>query len=270
IQTGSKWWVLDPYFRTLTTLDDTPVQLHRAEQFVTNNPHRVIAKRTRPLSQELNIEHRFQALEQCMPYLHQLHASRDEWDYSTTAFACLLNSYRPECSFDDDAIPESVLNDIEVNLAMSLCSTRTLDRFFALDKGDPERSISALVESKFDLASRNKRHRNQSLIRTVLLLVRKWYLSVLDIEQEDAPAKLQEYSHPTYHLAIQTTRQLAYDRKVDAADSCLYSSSQWVLHDSIDAVRKSGNKRYAQVHAQRIDKIRRHPSIALPQIRRFL
>jgi hypothetical protein len=267
IKTASHWWIVDPYFDTIKRLHGNPATIDRVHNNLQKAPRGSATENNAKTYQQAIVDHRLKVLDESLPYLRRLHEPRSSWTHVKASMTALFDTnviYKHLKTEEGDAQYTEAMG---TGIVMTMCTSRLL---ISLTQKYPEAEIQTLIGLCRQRAAQNKRYRNQAHLRTMHLLVRECLIDIVRLSSERAIAKKQEFTHPTFQLAVRTINQLAHERSIDVPELSLYSTGQWILHDTLDAVRRSSSKRLQRVTTDRLNRFGKNPEYALPELSHLL
>lgn len=267
IKAASKWWLVDPYFDTIRPLDIKVKSVDRLHNHVRKAPRKTGIQSNSWSFERAFIDHRLTILEEALSYMHRLEEPRTSWTYIDASLTPLIHTN----IFHKIKNTEESEGDYREALGTSIILTLyTLRGMRAMTDKHPGMDPSDMTDTYKRRAMQNKRYRNQVYLRTMRTLVFECLVAIVRLPDTPGLPKKQEFVHPTFQLAVRTVNQLAFERGVDAAELSLYSSSQWIFHDTLDAVRRSTSNRLQRHANLRIRAITKNPEHALPEINHLL
>lgn len=267
IKAGSDWWVIDPYFDTIMKMRNDTEAADRDHARVHKSPRSTGTENNRLTRKQVAVDFRLKILEKSLPYLQRLHEPRSSWSYIDVSLSALVSSNIPYKALGTQEGDEQYAEAISNGVILTLCTPRRVRSFV---RNNPDAEVTGLIGSCKRLATSSKRYRNQAHLRTMHQLVRECLIDIVQLPNERALAKKQEFSHPTFQLAVRTINQLALVREIDVPELSLYSSGQWILHDTFNAVERSSSKRLQRIAKARISLFTKNPEFALPEISHLL
>lgn len=269
IRVGEKWWGIDPYFEVFCPLDDNPKWTDKLHKDIEQYPRMGLMRLQDTYLCDTELKTREAGLEAIATYLKRLDEPIANWRYSKIAIKYTLKSL---IFYDmDDATEASATEKTAETVVANMLSPIAVKRFSR--KAESERKegdLNAFLAQQREKADHTKRYRNICMKRLVYDLAANYCAALLQADRDNQPPNVQELSHGTFQLAVRTVNQLGFMRSIDTPELVLYSRSQWILRDSLDALQRTSSKRLQRVAKQRMKYLSQHPEFLMPDFRLHL
>lgn len=264
IKVASEWWLVDPYYDMLIRLPLKNEMVDDIERSIRENPRTTGTQFNPKTPQQAFTQHRLNVLEKALPYTQRLDQPCSAWSHTGVTLKALVETNIFHKVVDPKEGDKRYTEEIGESIIQTHYTARRAARAFL--SGEQDTNIEGSFDAEIELGTRNKRFRNQVYLRMMHTLARQCLIDIVQLPNEKELARLQEFAHPTFQLAVRTVNQMAHERNIDVPELSLYSSSQWILHDTFDAVCRSQSRQLLRHSTNRIKRIAKNPELALPEI----
>lgn len=253
LRTKSKWWMIDPYFEISNPIEARQ-SVRRFDTFAQTSEKKPRESAAHTMTMPLSAQVRKQqaVLAEHSKFFGRLDEPSSSWAMYESGLSLLANFIEaagyPVTSEDGIAAVHTHINEFHTV---------------------PQSSMRENFWKEIQRSETNKHLRNQMFVRLVEVLISAHIDSIYHLWF--APTLTQECHHATFQLGVFTVNQIAIEQGIDIPELCLYSHSQWILHDSIAAARTSERTLYKTVVERAMRHIQKQDSgLTLPQLRPFL
>jgi hypothetical protein len=269
IRVSGEWWIIDPYFETLRPLKRGAEWGDQHHDNFQAHPRMALIELKSDYECDIELSAREAGLNSIIPYLSRLHEPMANWQYTASAMRCAVESF---IFHDIDKESDVSTADKAAEVVFThMLSPVAVERFTNQPKDQrADGDVDAFFAQQKKQADTVKRYRNTCMKRLTHHLMASYCTRLLNDEGENQQAHVQEFSHGTFQLAVRTVNQLGYMRSIDTPNLVLYSRSQWILRDSLEALRRTPSKRLRRIAQQRINYTSRYPEFLMPDFRLHL
>lgn len=253
LRTKSKWWMIDPYFEISSPVEARQ-SVRRFDTFAQTSEKKPRKSTAHTMTMPLSAQVRKQqaVLAEHSKFLGRLDEPSSSWAMYESGVS-LLASFIEAAGYP-------------VKSEDGIAAVHThIKEFHTV----PQSSMRENFWKEIQRSETNKHLRNQMFVRLIEVLISAHIDSIYLLWF--APTLTQECHHATFQLGVFTVNQMAVEQGIDIPELCLYSHSQWILHDSIAAIRTSERTLYKTVFERAMRHIQKQDSgLTLPQLRPFL
>ena len=263
IMVGEQWMVVDPYMQRIYPL--TALGQKRLQGIDTT-----ILRRPRfrwmfigCRSDALDIQMGLEAFERALT----AYARRSE---PVTAFSlgeAIADVSAPLAwigvNIKEKTLPKSRQDDAWHQAWMQACFTRAQINEWNETDTKPKTFVGLELIQR---AQRLKRHRDASLKRLVRYVATCCLVTLYEAREKlDGEHQTIEIAHPTSHLAVMTLNHIARHTETCNAELIRFDSSQWIVHDTLEAVAASSNAKLMRIIDTQLRSTLKHRTFSLAE-----
>jgi|GEM_PF-5053287 len=266
IRVGTEWWIIDPYFETLRPLDRGIEWADKRHADFQRSPRMALTELKTNYEYDIELFAREAGIESIIQYFSKFNEPISSWQYTPSAIRCAIDTFifhdmnKENNVSTSDKVAETVLAHTLSPIAVQRFTNRPEDQ---REKG----GVDAFLAQQKKQADTIKRYRNTCMRRLAHNLMAGYCTYLLSEGDKNQQANVQEFGHSTFQLAVRTVNQLGFMRSIDTPELVLYSRSQWILRDSLEALQRTPSKRLRRIAQQRINYASRHPEYLMPDFR---
>lgn len=263
IKVGSNWVLVDPYLGTKYNLDAVTHMRTEIYQEMLSQPRRrrmLLSGRQLRTDQRMaliGLEHAVKAYAKRNRPLKK-YSGLVEPAAAGSAFAWM------GVELGRNELTEKELEDAMAFAEIESILTRSERKEWNETNGRPK---TFTASERVRHIARSKRARNAMLKRLVryaatTCLVANYNHAV----SRKAEHRLVELAHPTFHLAVMTLNHLAGHTGLPAIELLRFSSSQWIIHDTLGEVAASEDAKMQRILETSLRRIEKYPYMMLPEL----
>lgn len=131
--------------------------------------------------------------------------------------------------------------------------------------------VTQRVQDDYDRRIRAAEHRKRDRNAAMTRLIRHICLTGLDViydafQSNKTDHRRIEVAHPTLHLAVMTLNHIGHKTRRSTIDLLRIDASQWIIHDTLEEVMLSDDKRLKRIAESNLRRIEKYPHQVMPAL----
>lgn len=267
IRVGSDWMLVDPYMGVKYTVDALGKTRAGTHEFIMKHPRRrwmVSGGHARKYDYRAVIE----SLEHVVSFLDRREEPASSFGFTDVVsqacgVLCWIGIDPRGKKFPTRVIVEELFWRVMINSLL----TRDMRKVWPRGNQKATKSQQRWYNQQVRQSDRTKRARNAAMVR----LIRFICLTGLDISYEAAISRKTDHrrievTHPALHLGAMTLNHIGHKTGQPTAELLRFDISQWIVHDTLEEVKRSGNKRLTRISDAALNQLQKYPHQVMPAL----